>query len=258
MRVTELADALQLHPSGTHRLLTSLVRLGYVEQDPVTEFYRLSLKLAAIGYLQASRVTDVCQPVVDRVATETAELVRLAVLSGNDLTTIAHAQGARGSLICQSRTFPTLPLHVTASGKAWLASLAQETALKLVIDAGFGRPGEFGPNAIHSVDALLAELAATQARGYGLAMEEAEPGVSSVSVLIRPDGDDPVGTIAVVSPASRMNADRVAEFARIAKTAATDLGMIWPLRRFGTSRGAVPDLVLEVGASRAAKRASAE
>ena len=90
MRLTEISDRLGLQRSGTHRMLATLTALGWVEQDHKTELYRLSLKLSAIGhrFLQASKIPDVCQPILDRLAQETRELVRLAVLANNNLTTI--------------------------------------------------------------------------------------------------------------------------------------------------------------------------
>jgi IclR family acetate operon transcriptional repressor len=232
MRLSEIAGRLDLQSSGVHRVLSTLAGLGWVEQDEATEHYRLSLKLPAIGYrfMQGVSLADVCQPVLDRVAAESKELVRMAVLANNNLTTIGHAQGARGSLICQSRTFPVLPLHVSASGKVWLSTLPREQALKLVLDAGIDRLPMFGPNALVSVDALLEELDRTRARGYGVAFEEAESGVAAVAAVIQPAGGGPVGALAIVVPASRMDPDRIARLAAVVRAGAEELGFIWPLR----------------------------
>lgn len=241
MRLSELADRLDLQRSGTHRVLTTLCELGWAEQNPQTELYRLTLKLPAIGhrFMQAAHLTDVCQPIVDRVARESQELVRLAVLANGNLTTIAHSQGAQGSLVCQSRIFPILPLHVTASGKAWLATLPEEEALKRVLQVGFGAPGDFGPRALRTVDALRDELRATKKRGYGTALEEAESGVSSVAVVIQPK-TEVVAVLAVVAPAIRLSKTRATEIAKIAKQGATDLELVWPLRllQHGPAEGA--------------------
>lgn len=232
MRVTEIADRLGLPRSGAHRLLTVLRGLGWVEQDVGTDQYRLSLKLSALGerYLASTRILDVCQPVLDRVAEESRELVRLAVIERDALTTIAHAQGAQGTLVIRSRIFPTLPLHVTASGKAWLATLPDETALRMVLAAGFGEPGAFGPNALRSVRALQRELAVTRQRGYGVAVEEAEPGVTGIAVTICPAPDIAQGVLAIVGPALRMTPKRIVQMATIARKAADELAMLWPLR----------------------------
>lgn len=232
MRLSEIADRLDLQRSGTHRVLTTLCALGWVEQDPETEFYRLTLKLPAMGhrFLLATNIPDVCQPILDRLARESGELVRLSALTDGNLMTMAHAQGAQGSLICQSRLFPNLPLHVTASGKAWLSTLPKEEALRLVLAAGFGKVNDFGPKALRSVDALQKELTLTAKRGFGLAMEEAEPGVASVASVIRTDGDAVVGSVAVVAPAFRLPQERIPKIAALAQAAAADLGMVWPLR----------------------------
>ena len=238
MRLSEIADRLGLQKSGTHRMLTALSGLGWVEQDRDTELYRLTLKLAALGhrFLAATQILDVCQPVVDRVAAGTRELVRLAVVENGELTTIAHAQGAQGSLACQSRVFPSLPLHVTASGKAWLATLSNEAALKMVLTAGFGEPKDYGPNAVRSVNALIKELKRTRERGFGLAIEEAEPGVAAVAVTICPDGRDIRGVLAVIGPAVRMSETRIEEIVGIARSAADELAMLWPLRQVKRAR----------------------
>src|SRR5262245_54839960 len=105
MRLSEIADRLDLQRSGAHRLLTALRGLGWIEQDLDTDQYRLTLKLSALGqrFLASTRILDVCQPVLDRVAQESRELVRLAVIEQGELTTIAHAQGAQGSLVIRSR-----------------------------------------------------------------------------------------------------------------------------------------------------------
>jgi len=231
MRLTEVATRSDLPPSGVHRLLTTLCGLGWVEQDPETDFYRLSMRLPVLGhrFLVGARIPNVCQPVLDRLAKQSRELVRLAVLENENLTTIGHAQGAQGSLICQSRAFPTLPLHVTASGKAWLATLPTEEALRLVLSAGLGKPQEFGPKAITTADALLKELALTAKRGFGLAVEEAEPGVSSVASAIKRDDGQVVGAIAIVAPAFRLQGKRVRELAGLAQAGAAELADVWPL-----------------------------
>jgi DNA-binding IclR family transcriptional regulator len=232
MRLSEIADRLGLQRSGTHRIVTALAGLGWVEQDPATEQYQLTFKLSALGhgFLAGTRILDVCQPVLDGVAAESRELVRLAVVNNDELTTIAHAQGAQGSLVCQSRVFPKLPLHVTASGKAWLATLSNEVALKLALAAGFGAPDDYGPNAVRSANALLRELKKTRERGYGLAIEEAEPGLSAIAVMVTPQ-TGPKGVLAIVGPAVRMSDERIGELVDVARRAAKNLALLWPLRR---------------------------
>ncbi|RWO23568.1 MAG: IclR family transcriptional regulator [Mesorhizobium sp.] len=232
MRLSDIADRLQLQRSGAHRVLSTLVKLGWVEQDDATDFYRLSLKLPAIGYrfMQAASLPGVLQPVLDKIARETRELVRLAALASNNLTTIAHAQGAQGGLICRSRTFPVLPLHVSASGKVWLASLPREIALKRALDSGLGRPGKCGPQEIKTVNDFISELDRTAMRGYGVALEEAEEAIGAVAATVVSASGRAVGTLAIVAPAFRLNQNRQAELGEQVKAGAAELALLWPLR----------------------------
>ncbi|MDK1389807.1 IclR family transcriptional regulator [Sinorhizobium sp. 8-89] len=232
MRLSDLADRLELQRSGAHRVLTTLVGLGWVEQDDATDFYRLSLKLPAIGYrfMQAASMPDVLQPILDKLAKDSRELIRLAALASENLTTIAHAQGAQGSLICRSRTFPVLPLHVSASGKVWLATLPREEALKRALESGLGKPGVYGPREIKTVDEFMSELDRTTTRGCGIALEEAEEAVGAVAAPIITASGQFVGALAIVGPAFRLSETRLSELGEQAKASAAELALVWPLR----------------------------
>ncbi|TIR47273.1 MAG: hypothetical protein E5X53_34475 [Mesorhizobium sp.] len=164
------------------------------------------------------------------MAGETRELVRLAALASDNLTTIAHAQGAQGSLICRSRTFPVLPLHVSASGKAWLTTLPREVALRRALASGLGMPGKYGPKEIKTIEEFVAELDRTAKRGYGVAREEAEEAIGAVAAAVVTTTGQAVGALAIVMPAFRLTDERVAEFGEKAKAGAAELALVWPLR----------------------------
>jgi DNA-binding IclR family transcriptional regulator len=232
MSLGDIAGRLGLPKSGAHRLLATLVELGWAEQDPTTAFYRLSMRLAIVGlgFFVATGLPGIGQPMVDRLAERSCEFARLAVVDGSSLAWVAHAQGARGGLRYQpGRMMPTVPLHATASGKAWLASMPIEQAVNRVLAAGFGESNQFGPNAIRSIEALVKELETTAASGYAIAVNEGEPGVSAVAAAIRPaPGEPAVGTISVAGPSVRMDSVRLEEIAREVVTTASELAVLWP------------------------------
>ena len=242
MELQDVAGKLGIPKGAADRLLSSLSSVGWVERDPENNAYRLTLRLAIVGqrFLIASNVQDICQPVLGRLAGETGEFVRLAVLEGDGLTWIGQAQGARTGLTYQPPMVAKVPLHVTANGKAWLATLPVERAMKLVLAEGFGKPAEFGPNAIRSVDALLRELSATNEKGFGLALEEAEPGVVAVATVIRAAEGDVVGTISVAGPVIRMTQERIPTLVSLLRSAARDIAMLWPLRKLRQQLGPIP------------------
>jgi DNA-binding IclR family transcriptional regulator len=230
----EIAERLGLPKSGAHRLLATLVDLGWVAQDAGTGFYHLTMRLAILGqqYYVATGIPDICQPLLDRLADETREFVRLAVVDADSLVWVAHAQGAAGGLMYQpTLTTNTVPLHATASGKAWLSTLPQERAIQNAIKSGGLGAGGYGPNVVRSIDALLRELAATAARGYGTAFNEAEPGVAAVAAAIRSGTGGPVsGTVSVAGPSARLTEERLGELAPLVQRCAAEISELWPLR----------------------------
>lgn len=234
MALGEIAEQLELAKSGAHRLLATLVDLGWVEQDADTSFYRLTMRLTILGqrHYVASGIPDICQPVLDQLAGQCREFARLAVVDGNSLTWLAHAQGAIGGLLYQPTLLTTtVPLYATASGKVWLATLPLEQALQIVQSKGFDDVDRYGPNAVRSVEALGRELLATHKRGYGTAVNEAEPGVTAIAAAIRSDRSAPtLGTVSIAGPSVRMTDKRIAELARLVNSAAAELARLWPLR----------------------------
>jgi DNA-binding IclR family transcriptional regulator len=231
----EIAERLSLPKSGAHRLLATLVDVGWAEKNRDTGFYRLSMRLAVLGqqFYVATGIPDLCQPLLDRLARECREFVRLAVVDGHSLVWVAHAQGASGGLMYQpSLASNTVPLFATASGKAWLATLTIDDAMQILIrNGGLKEADRYGPNVVRSVDALLRELKATARRGFGLALSEAEFGVTAVAAAIRPDDDGPaLGTVSIAGPSARVTEKRAQQLAPLVLRTARELANLWPLR----------------------------
>ncbi len=243
MPLGEIAERLSLPKSGAHRLLATLVELGWAEQDAATGFYRLTMRLATLGqqFYVATGIPDICQPLLDRLASQCREFARLAVVDGHALVWVAHAQGAASGLMYQpSLATNTVPLHATASGKAWLATLPVEQAVQNVMKGGgFKDADKYGPNVIRTMEALLREIKATARRGYGVAFSEAEFGVTAVAAAIRSRDDGPaVGTVSIAGPGARLTEKRVPELAPLVLRSASELSELWPLRpRAGANGG---------------------
>jgi len=249
MPLGEIAERLDLPKSGAHRLLATLVDLGWAMQNRETGFYRLTMRLAVLGqrFYAASGIPDICQPLLDQLASECREFVRLAVFDGNSLVWIAHAQGAAGGLglVYQpAETTGPVPLYATASGKAWLSTLGADEAARYVMrTGGFDQADQYGPNVIRTIETLLRDLRTTARRGYGLALNEAEPGVTAIGVAIRSAAKGAaVGTVSVAGPTVRVNDSRVRHLAPLVVRCASELSAIWPLRAKSTASSFVKDV----------------
>lgn len=234
MALGEIADTLGEPKSGVHRLLTTLVNLGWAEQDPHTGFYRLTMRLTLLGQrvYADTGIPDLCQPLLDELATKEREYVRLAVVAGGSLNWLADAQGATGGLMYHPpQVSGVVPLHATASGKAWLATLEKQDMLAYVMAQGLSAATNPGPKVIKSIEDLEAAVRETARRGYGTALNEAEAGVCAVAAAIRLQPDGPaVGTVSIAGPSIRMTDERIHALGPVVMDFAKRLGEIWPLR----------------------------
>lgn len=221
-----IADRLDAPPSGIHRLLTDLVRRGYVRQEASHGVYTLTTKLAALGlvYLAASGIVDIAQPVLDRLARESGELVRLSVVDGDRLTWVAKAQGAKAGLRYDPDTGMDAHLSCTATGHAWLSCMSDEDALLLVVKQGFGRPPTFGPNAPVTAQALIEFVSAARARGFSMVDETFEIGTAAMAAPVRhPQTNVPIGVISIAGPRARLTQQKMASLAEPLLLAASEL-----------------------------------
>lgn len=209
--LASIADEVNMPRSAAHRLLTDLARCGYVRQLGERGDYVLTTKLVSLGlsFLNASGIVDVAQPLLDRLAELSGELVRLSVIDGERLTFVAKAQGARTGLRYDPDMGTEAKLSCTASGYAWLSTLTDEEALELVARQGFGKPEAYGPNAPTSASALLDQVRKTRERGFSLTVETFALGMSAIAAPVRSTGRSTVGVISIAGPSFRFTEERM-------------------------------------------------
>ncbi|WP_422368615.1 IclR family transcriptional regulator [Pelagibius sp.] len=243
MSLTEISGHLDVPKSGAHRLLNILIARGYLAQG-ATRQYRLTMRLVRLGFafLAETGFAEICQPILNDLARKVGEFVRMTVVEGENLVWIAQSQGSRSSVVIDATMTDSIPLHAAATAKVWLATLPEERAVELVTHQGFGKAEDYGPNAVRSVQAFLEEMAKTRARGYGLNLEESEPGVASVAVAIsRSDKKSAsvFGTLSVGAPAFRASQKRLVGFVPDMRKAADELAALWPVLQESLAKGEV-------------------
>lgn len=230
LSVGAIAARLDMPPSGAHRLLNDLARVGYVRQDRAQGDYCLTIKLAALGlgFLSRSGISDVAQPILDRLASETGELVRLSVIDGDDLVWVGVAQGATGGLRYDPGREQGVVVHLASSagGNAWLSAMSDDDALMAVSRQGIAptQPGA-GSNAPSGAGDLLARLAEARERGYAVATDSYLAGMAAMAVPVRGgDGGEVIGCLSIAAPSVRLDATRMEALAGGLRAAAAEIG----------------------------------
>jgi len=225
--LAQMAAELDIPLSACHRLLEDLQRRGYVRQVRTQGDYLLTTKLVSLGlgYLSTAGIVDIAEPLLERLAHSTGELVRLSIVDGDRLTWIAKAQGMRQGLRYDPDMGMDARLSCTASGHAWLLTLSDERALELVSRQGFGAVADYGPRAPTTVKGLLGFLHAARVRGYAMIDEVFAPGMSAMAAPVMRRGEA-IGVISIAGPRIRLTAERMHALAPSLLAAAAELGPI--------------------------------
>jgi IclR family transcriptional regulator, acetate operon repressor len=227
----EIADRLDIPRSATHRLLTDLKETDYVRQDQDGSTYSLTVKLVALGlnYLSSANFNNLVQPILERLALVTSDLVMLSVVEGERLLRVAKVQGAKRGLQYNPVEEPELYLSGSANGHAWLACLSDDAALQLLAKQGIRAKG-YGPTAPKTLKDAMQRVRQARKQGFAISQDTHEAGISAIAVAIRsplgrPGANRPVGTLSVAGPSIRLTLGRLEEIAPSLSAAATELAI---------------------------------
>lgn len=238
-----IAERLGIPRSATHRLLATLAEHGYVRQDRERGFYLLTSKLLSLAFLHlaAAGIVDAAQPVLERLAAETGELVRLSVVDGDRLTWVAKAQGARSGLRYDPEMGSEVRLSCSATGFAWLSCMTDKEAVALVEKQGFGTRDEFGPEAPQTRQALLKHLGQARQLGYSVAIETYYDWMAATAAPVRhPVRREAIGTVSIAGPTTRLGKDRLHAMGPLLLAAAAELSSMMPASPTLSQRAGLP------------------
>ena len=79
MGLMEISTELGLHKSTVHRLLMSLIYMGYAKQDETTQKYMLSYKIVSMAgkILERTDILQIAKPYMERLSDISGEAVHL-------------------------------------------------------------------------------------------------------------------------------------------------------------------------------------
>lgn len=200
--VSELRDATGLPYATIHRLLGTLVAMGYARHDPGTRKYSLGARLVPLGD-SASRLFGLwAGQYLAELEEASGETANLAVLSEHAALYVAQVP-SRHRMRMFTEVGNRVPPHATAVGKVLLAFRPREVARATI--ARVGLPART-PNTITDPNRFLAELDAVAERGFAIDDGEEEVGVRCVAVPV-PGAGGSVAAMSVSGPASRLTLD---------------------------------------------------
>jgi IclR family transcriptional regulator, KDG regulon repressor len=220
MGISALADCLKLAKSTVHRLASTLVEAGMLEQNKETGKYRLGLAVFELGALVRRKIdmSFEAKPWLMTLREQTGETVNLSILDHGGVVCVNFLESKKVNRI-SSGIGLRKPVHCTAEGKALIAFQPPAVIARIVASKLEVRT----QRTLVDPAALEQELAATRARGYATDDEEFELGVRSIAAPIRDDTGNSVAAVGVAGPTQRLTKIRLQGLSRYVTEAATGI-----------------------------------
>jgi IclR family KDG regulon transcriptional repressor len=221
--LAEIAQRAMTSKSTAHRLLQTMIDLGYVEQEGETDKYALTLKLFSLGARTLSghadllRIADRAMGVLSRA---TGESINLGIMDEREQrVAYIHGYASTYGLSMQSPLGQRNPLHSTSLGKALLA-WRDEGEIRDRLSR-MEMP-QLAPNTITDPETLLDQLRRYRELGYAEEIEESEGGVRCMAVPVFDHVGKPVAAISIAFPVFRFDVERKPEYVGLLKTAGAE------------------------------------
>lgn len=201
------ASSLGLPRSTAYRLLGVLVEHGYVIHYP--EDQRFGIGIAAFelgsGFTRQEPLARLGAPILATLVDRLGESAHIAVLHGRDVVYIAEQRAPhRPGLVTDVGV--RLPSHITASGRALLATLPASQLRALFPDpSAFSRQSAEDVYTLRRLRAVLDEV---RMRGYAAEDGDVTEGLASVAVAVRDHSGWPAAGIAVTFPREHIPLER--------------------------------------------------
>ena len=125
--LSELSAFVHQPPSKTHRYLQALVASGFIEQDAITEAYRLGAESLSLGLMALAGI-DVVSAATAPIAALNAHINETVLLAiwANHGATVVHVKEPLRRVTVVTRVGSVLPLLSSASGLIFAAYLPEE------------------------------------------------------------------------------------------------------------------------------------
>lgn len=222
--VTELSKRLKLHKNNVFRLLATLESRGYIEQNKVTENYRLGLKTLELGqtFIRQMGLLRQSRPVLEWLVNQCNETAYVAILKDQSIVYLDVVETDLTVRVVP-RVGSRLPAYSTAAGKVQIAWMNDEE-----LDSFFPQRElkAFTPHTITDREVLRKHLKEVIEQGYAVDNEELDIGVRCVGAPIRDYTRRIIGAVSLSGPSMRFTDERLEkELIPLVKKAADEISM---------------------------------
>ncbi|NLK22274.1 MAG: IclR family transcriptional regulator [Epulopiscium sp.] len=210
--VADISAKLDLHKSTVHRLLSTLIIKGYVEQNSENSRYKITLKLFELGSKRISNmdILEIARPYLKELMEKTNEVVHLVIRENTDIIYIDKVE-SKTTIRMHSRIGRRSPAYCTAVGKAILSGLDDKKIEKIWEESDIK---QYTPFTIINLEDFKRELKSIREKGFAVDEEENELDVRCVGASIYDYTGETCAAVSISGPITRMTDEKIKEFSR--------------------------------------------
>lgn len=195
MSLGQIADRVNLPRSTVQRITSALAEEGFVIADANGRGLKLGPELGALAGATHHNIVEHCRLLLNELSRKTGETTDLAVMRGIGMVFLDQVPGTH-RLTTVSHVGEVFPLTTTANGKACLAQLPEDDAVKLA-------QNEWRRNGVTAdVTEFLRELETVRECGLAYDLDQHSTGVSAIGFAFKGWGEE-LHAISVPVPSSR-------------------------------------------------------
>lgn len=206
LTLSELAGAAALDPGTTHRMLNTLMDLGYVDRTEGRRF-ALTLKVLDLGFRAIGRrdIRTLARPLLRTLVDEVSEAASLGVLDGSDVLYVERIRAGMTRLGVDIRVGTLIPAANSVIGWAILAFLPPAEQARIL--ALPSRQRDFRD--VRQPADLDTRLAAVRRQGYALGGSLVSNDLTALAAPVLDRDGFPVAAVSVAAPGMRLTADEL-------------------------------------------------
>ncbi|MQA60627.1 MAG: helix-turn-helix domain-containing protein [Actinophytocola sp.] len=206
--LSELAATTGLPMPTIHRLIRTLVDLGYVRQN-ANRRYALGSRLIRLGENASRQFGTWTRPFLTELVDVIGETANLAVLERDEVVYVAQVPSKHSMRMFTEVGRRLLP-HGTGVGKAMLSQLPADDVRALLKRTGMAA---YTPHTHTDPDEFIAHLSEIAGQGFAVDESEQEVGVRCIAVPVT--GGPVPAAVSVSGPEGRLTLDAAERIAPI-------------------------------------------
>ncbi|EHK64214.1 IclR family transcriptional regulator [Achromobacter arsenitoxydans] len=229
--LAQLAQRLDMPKTTLMRLLGAMQRAGFVAATPTENGFVPGPQATALALatLRASAFTRACRAVLTKLVGALGETCNLTAPDGDQVVYMERVETTE-PLRLFFAVGGHVPMHCTASGKLFLASMNRLERSRVLARLPLTRNT---PRTLTDPSTLEAELERLAARGIGIDNEEFVRGMSAVAVPVRDAENRVVAAVACHAPTARVMLDDLLRAVPVLQGAAQSLHDVLAAHRPG-------------------------